>query len=254
MNTLTRRHTLAIAISTALASLSSQAYAQGPTTFKPIKEGADYRVLKSRVAGAADTKKIEVIEFFWYGCPHCNSLDPSLIEWLKKAPADVSFKRVHINFDAEGAPVKRTDTHQRLFIALETLGIIDKMTPKVFTAIHGDKKSLNSRDAVMEWAAGAGIDLPKFTAVYDDAFSMSRKMKSAAQLQDNYKVDSVPYFGIDGQYITSPSIAGGSLDNFYATLNAVIDKARQERTPVKTAEAAKKPEVKKVVKKPEAKP
>lgn len=240
---------LSLAIVSALAAPRA-AFAQG----KAYAEGIDYRQLKPRQAVTAEPKKIEVIEFFWFGCPHCNSLDPALLAWLKKAPADVVFKRVHITFDAENAPVKRTETHQKLYYALETLGMVDKLAPAVFTAIHGDKKSLMTRDSVMEWAgAQKGLDLPKFTATFDDGFNMSRKMRSATQLQEAYKVDGVPYFAIDGQYITSPSISGGSNENFFMVMNHLIDKVRKDRAPAKPEKStnkldskSKKEEVKKI--------
>ena len=230
--TLTRRtfnRTLTLALASAFATQAVPSLAQG----RPVNEGIDYRVLSPRQAVSTDAKKIEVVEFFWFGCPHCNSLDPALLEWLKKAPADVVFKRVHINFDDENAPVKRTEVHQRLFYTLETMGVIEKMAPAVFTAIHGDRKPLQTRDSVLEWAKTKGLDLGKFTATYDDGFNMSRKMKAASAMQAAYKVDGVPYFAIDGQFITSPSIAGGSTDAFFNVMNTVIEKVRKARAPAK---------------------
>ncbi len=239
--TLLSRRTLALAIASVFASTALPAFAQGGP-----QEGQQYRVLKPRVATTAGEKKIEVIEFFWFGCPHCNSLDPSLEAWLKKAPADVAFKRVHINFDAEGSSNKRTETHQRLFYVLESLGLNAAQNSAVFNAIHADRKRLNSRDEVSEWAKSRTLDMIKFTAAYDDSFTLSRKMRAATQLQEAYKVDGVPYFAVDGQYITSPSIASGEA-GFYTALDFLINKTRKDRGP---APAPAKAEEKKPVKKP----
>ncbi len=208
------------------------------------QEGQQYRVLKPRNTTTAGDKKIEVIEFFWYGCPHCNAIDPSLEAWLKKALPDVAFKKVHVSFG------ERTDAHQRLFFTLESLGLNAAQNAAVFNAIHADRKNLNTRDGILDWAKSRHLDMAKFTAAYDDSFTMSRKMKAATALQEAYKVDGVPYFAVDGQYITSPSIAGGEA-GFYSTLDFLVSKTRKDRG--LTAAPEKKVEAKKDTKKPAAK-
>ncbi len=225
------RRALSLAVSGFFAGGAMPAFAQpGP------QEGQQYRVLKPRNNTTAGDKKIEVLEFFWFGCPHCNSIDPSLEAWLKKAPAEVAFKKVHVSFG------ERTDNHQRLFLTLEALGLNATQNSAVFNAVHADRKNLNTRDGVLDWARSRNLDMAKFTATFDDSFTMSRKMKAATQLQDSYKVDGVPYFAVDGQYITSPSIAGGEA-GFYATLDFLINKTRKDRglsaTPEKKEESKK---------------
>jgi protein dithiol oxidoreductase (disulfide-forming) len=234
------RRSLTLALTGLFATAALPAWAQGGP-----QEGQQYRVLKPRIASKAGDKKIEVIEFFWYGCPHCNALDPSLEAWLKKAPADISFKRVHIHFGTDAAPDKRTQTHQRLFYVLEMLGLNAAQNSAVFNAIHADHKQLTTRDGILEWAKSRNLDMGKFTAAYDDGFTLSRKMREASALQEAYKVDGVPYFAIDGQYITSPSIAGGEA-GFYNTLDFLINKTRKDRAP----SASEKTDPKKTVKKP----
>jgi protein dithiol oxidoreductase (disulfide-forming) len=242
---LTRR-TLSLAIAGLSATTALPAWAQGGP-----QEGQQYRVIKPRIATSVGDKKIEVIEFFWFGCPHCNTLDPSLEAWLKKAPADVAFKRVHINFGKPDAPDRRTDAHQRLFLTLETLGLNATQNSAVFSSIHADRKQLNTRDSILEWAKSRNLDLAKFTEVYDDSFTMSRKIRAAVELQESYKVDGVPYFAVDGQYVTSPSIAGSEA-SFYSTLDFLISKTRKDRGPAPAAaKAEEKKPVKKVVKKAE---
>jgi protein dithiol oxidoreductase (disulfide-forming) len=228
------RRSLSLAIAGLFAAAALPALAQGGP-----QEGQQYRVIKPRIASKVGEKKIEVIEFFWFGCPHCNSLDPSLEAWLKKAPADVSFKRVHIHFGTEAKPDNRTQTHQRLFYVLETLGLNATQNSAVFNAIHADHKQLTSRDGILEWAKSRNLDIAKFTAAYDDGFTLSRKMREASALQEAYKVDGVPYFAVDGQYVTSPSIAGNEA-GFYSTLDFLINKTRKDRGPSAPAKAVKK--------------
>ncbi len=247
MQTLTlSRRTLTLAITGLFAAAALPSWAQGGP-----QEGQQYRVLTPRIATKVGEKKIEIVEFFWFGCPHCNAIDPSLEAWLKKAPADVSFKRVHIHFGTEAKPDSRTQTHQRLFYVLEMLGLNATQNSAVFNAIHADRKQLTSRDGILEWAKSRNLDMAKFTAAYDDGFTLSRKMRDASALQETYKVDGVPYFAVDGQYITSPSIAKSEA-SFYSTLDFLINKTRKDRgiSAPAAAKADEKKPAKKVVKKP----
>ncbi len=209
----------------------------------PPPEG-QYRKLETRVATASGDKKIEVIEFFWFGCGHCNTLDPVLEVWLKKIPADVSFKRVHINFG------EHTNIHQRLFLTLEALGLNATQNASVFTEIHAKRKKMATREEVLAWAQSRNLDMKKFTAIFDDRFTMARKQAAAAQLQVAYKVDGVPHFGIDGQYITSPSIAR-SESGFFNTLDYLIQITRKKNSSMTMAAATAT--VKQAIKKPELK-
>jgi protein dithiol oxidoreductase (disulfide-forming) len=213
---------LALAGALTTASFSAAAQAGAPT------EGQQYRKLETRQPTSSGDKKIEIIEFFWFACPHCNALDPALEAWLKKAPADVSFKRVHVNFGTVATPDKRTDMHQRLFLTLEAMGLNAAQNSAVFTAIHADRKKLLTREDVLEWAKSRNLDMAKFTATFDDRFTMTRKQTAAFQLQAAYKVEGVPHFGVDGQYITSPAMAKSEA-GFFNTLDTLIQIARKSR-------------------------
>ncbi len=220
--------------STAALAFASPNAVAAPSTNKGAQtDGEKYRKLDKRVATTAGDKKIEIVEFFWFGCPHCNVLDPSLEAWLKKAPADVSFKRVHISFG------ERTDVHQRLFLTLEAMGLNATQNGAVFTAIHSDHKKMNTRDDVLEWAKSRNLDIAKFTAIFDDRFTMMRKQAAAMQLQTAYKVDGVPYFGVDGQYVTSPAMAKSEV-GFFNTLDLLIQTARKNRGTTTALPAQKK--------------
>lgn len=174
----------------------SVAHAQGQ---KP-QDGTDYLTLKKPVATEAGPGKIEVIEFFWYACPHCNAFEPTLEEWLKRLPKDVSFKRVPVMFQDSFVPP------QKLYYTLEAMNQLDQMHRKVFYAIHVQHEQLNKDATVIDWVAKQGIDKAKFTEIYN-SFSVAAKVRKATQLQEAYQVAGVPALGIAGKFYTDGSQA-----------------------------------------------
>ena len=160
---------------------------------KKPNEGTDYLRLDKTVPVDAPPGKVEVIEFFWYACPHCNKLEPRLEEWMKKLPPDVVFKRVPVSFRDDFVP------QQRLYYALEAMGKVDELHAKVFQAIHVNHELLNREDLILPWVAKQGLDPAKFKELYN-SFSISSKARRATQLQDAYKVQGVPAFGVAGRY------------------------------------------------------
>ena len=165
--------------------------------------GAEYRTLDKAQTTEAG-KKIEVTEFFWYSCPHCNVFEPALAEWVKKQGDNISFKRVPVAFRDSFQP------QQRLYYTLEAMGKVDEMQKKVFHAIHVERKTLDTEAAIADFVATQGIDRKKFVDVYN-SFGVQSRLKRAVQLQDDYKIDGVPLVAIDGRYVTSPSIVGATL-------------------------------------------
>ncbi len=187
-----------LALSTAaLASTTLPAYAQG----KKPEEGTDYLTLDKRALTEAPAGKIEVVEFFWYRCPHCNHFEPELNAWLKNLPKDVHFRRVPAAFqEAVFVP------QQRLFYTLEAMGKVEELHSKVFTAIHAEKLNLDTPETITAWVEKQGVNKAKFLEVYN-SFSVATKANKARQLQDAYKVDGVPALGVAGRYFTSGSLA-----------------------------------------------
>ncbi len=185
----------AASFSGALA-LPASVSAQG----KVPQEGTDYLVLDKPAQTEAAPGKIEVVEFFWYNCPHCNRFEPQLEEWIKKAPKDVSIRRAPVAFRPEFEP------QQRLFFVLESLGKVEELHKKVFYAIHVEKQNLSSADQVTAWAEKQGISKAKFLEAYN-SFPVATKARKATLLQDAYKVDGVPALGVAGRYFTSGSVA-----------------------------------------------
>lgn len=182
---------------TATTSLLGAAQANAQAAFK---EGSDFLKLGRPAPVDAPADKVEVIEFFWYSCPHCNSFEPTFDAWAKKQPAHVVVKRAPVAFQDSFVP------QQRLYYALEAMGKVEELHRKVFHAIHVEKQRLATQDQIADWIAKQGMDRTKFLEVYN-AFGVAGKARRATQLQDAYQVDGVPSLGIAGKYFTSGSLA-----------------------------------------------
>ena len=182
-------------ITAATLALATAARAQGQSP----KEGVDYLTL-DKPAATESAGKIEVVEFFWYSCPHCNRFEPQLEEWTKKMPKDVVLRRAPVAFRPDFEP------QQRLYFVLEAMNKVEELHRKVFYAIHVEKQALNSQALIADWIEKQGVDKAKFTEVYN-SFPVATKARKASLLQDAYKVDGVPALGVAGKYYTSGSLA-----------------------------------------------
>ena len=181
-------------------------------------EGRDYARLAQPVPVAA-SGKVEVIEFFGYWCPHCNSFEPTLDAWARKVPADVAFRRVPVAFSAPQEP------YAKIFYALEAMGQLEAMHRKVFAAVHVQKQRLEKDSEIQAFVAANGIDGAKFIDTLK-SFSVASKLKQARQLADAYRIDGVPTLGIHGRFFTSPSLAGGAEQALRVT-DQLIQRVRQ---------------------------
>ncbi len=164
------------------------------------ESGADYLVLDKKVAVEAPAGKVEVIEFFWYNCPHCNAFEPTLDAWVKKVPKDVQVRRVPVGFRDEFVP------QQRLFYTLEAMDLLDKLHARVFAAIHAEKQQLTKGEGIADWVAKQGVDKTKFMEQFN-SFSIATKASRATQLQNAYKVEGVPAMGVAGRFYTDGTLA-----------------------------------------------
>ena len=182
-------------------------------------EGKQYVRLSQPLPSAAGGK-IEVVEFFWYGCPHCNDFEPMLDAWAKKVPADVLFRRVPVAFRDEPF-----GSHQRIFYALEAMGQVEAMHRKVFYAIHNDRARLDKPADISAFMAKNGLDGAKFLDVFN-SFSVQTKARQAKQLSESYKIDGVPALGIQGRFYTSGSLAGSN-DQALAVTEFLVQQIRK---------------------------
>jgi len=167
---------------------------------RAFKDGADYITLDKPAPTEVPAGQVEVVEFFWYSCPHCNAFEPTLEAWMKQAPKDVTVRRVPVAFRPDFEP------QQRLFYVLEAMGKVEELHKKVFYTIHVEKFALATADAIAAWAEKQGLDKAKFVEMYN-SFTVTTKVRKATQLQDIYKVDGVPALGIAGRYYTSATLA-----------------------------------------------
>jgi thiol:disulfide interchange protein DsbA len=183
-------------------------------------EGTHY-VKLSQPGPVPTDGKIEVVEFFWYGCPHCHAFEPALDAWQKKLPADVAFRRIPVAFREEPFVA-----HQRLFFALDALGLVDTMHRKVFNAIHLDRMRLDKLPEIVAFVTKNGVDGAKFSDAFN-SFSVQTKIRQAKQLAEVYRIDGVPTLGIQARFYTSGSLAGAA-ERTLAVADYLIDRSRKK--------------------------
>jgi len=201
--------------------IALQAPAIALAQFKKPVAGTDYQVLDARAPVETPTGKIEVVEFFWYNCPHCNAFEPTLADWVKKLPKDVAFRRTPVAFNDTFVP------QQKLFYTLESLGLLDKLHAKVFAAIHVEKLNLSKAEAIVEWVGKNGVDQAKFVKEYN-SFGVVTKAQKGSQLQNAYKVEGVPALGVAGQFYTDGSMAR-SMERALLVVQSLVDELRGKR-------------------------
>jgi protein dithiol oxidoreductase (disulfide-forming) len=167
-------------------------------------EGKHYLRLPNPIPVSTPPGRFEVIQFFWYGCPHCAALEPALELWAHQLPADVVFVRVPVAFSAEPFTA-----HQRIFYALEAMGLVEAMHQKVFNAIHQERMRLARPADISAFMAKNGVDPAKFMEAFN-SFGTAAHLRQANKLVDAYQVDGVPAFGVQGRFYTSGTLAGGN--------------------------------------------
>jgi protein dithiol oxidoreductase (disulfide-forming) len=164
--------------------------------------------------------KIEVVEFFWYACPHCYHLEPAVATWTRNAPKDVVFKRMPA---ASGS----WDKLASVYFTLEAMGILDQYHAKVFDAIHKQNINLAQPDVREPWLAKQGIDVAKYKDV-EKSFAVMTKVQRAKQMSASYKVDAVPMLVVDGKYVVTAQSAGGQ-ERMFQAVDVAIAAARREK-------------------------
>lgn len=199
--------------------LSSHAFADAPAT--SFKQGQDFD-LTTQVIPTDSQNKIEVVELFWYGCPHCYHMEPVLSAWVKKLPADVVFKRIPALPRAEWAPMAKA------FYAMEALGVSEKLHTSLFDAIHKTKTLDPTNEvATMAWITSqSGLDKAKVEEAFK-SFSMNTKLNRASQYFRATGATGVPSIIIDGKYITSSTMAGDN-DKALKVADYIIGNLRKD--------------------------
>lgn len=185
------------------------------------KEGKDYAKLGKPVATDAPAGKVEVIEFFWYNCGHCNAFEPTFEAWSKTAESkNIVVRRVPVAFNAS------FEAQQKLYYALEGMGKVGELHARIFRAIHAEKVNLSKEDGIMAWMGKQpGIDMAKFKEMYA-SFNVASQVRRATQLQQAYGVEGVPSMGVAGRFYTDGTMAG-SMPGVLQVVDYLVGVARK---------------------------
>ncbi len=190
-----------------------------PGTFaQELAEGRNYITLSSPVP-TVQPEKIEVVELFWYGCPHCYQLEAAINPWSAKLPEDVNFVRVPAMFGGIW------NMHGQLFYTLETLKADESVHNSIFNALHNAGRKLSSVDEIAEFVAQQGIDKDLFKKTWN-SFSVKSQMEKAKKLALAYQISGVPAIVVNGKYRFDIGMAGG-LQETVDVADALIEKERQ---------------------------
>jgi protein dithiol oxidoreductase (disulfide-forming) len=181
-------------------------------------QGQDYQLLTPPQTPATQGK-VEVIEFFSYGCPHCYALQAHVVKWAAELPANATFIRVPVSFGR-----REWGQLSRAFYALQATGDLARLDDALFDAIHKDKKPLFDEDNLAGWAAEHGVEAGKFRAAFQSP-GVSAQALRAEQLSREYKVNSVPHLIVDGKYI----VGGKTHDDMLKIARQLVDKAATEK-------------------------
>ena len=165
--------------------------------------------------------KIEVIEFFWYGCIHCYNFEPPLEGWLKKLPPDVQFRRVPAVFN------ERWALDAAIFYTFEALGVLGKVHRPFFDAIHRDRLRTENPAALSAWLQKQGIDPQKFNDTMK-SFGVQGKTRRAAMLTGAYKIDGTPAMAVQGRYTVSAD-QGGSPEGMLQSVSNLVEMVRKAK-------------------------
>jgi thiol:disulfide interchange protein DsbA len=160
--------------------------------------------------------KVEVVEMFWYGCPHCNALEPYVERWLKRKPANVKFIRIPAVFRPSW------ELHARAFYTAEVLGVLDKTHSAMFDAIHNQKRRMGTEKELMEFFAQHGVSNEEFKRVFH-SFAVEAKVRRAKDLSQRYGINGVPSIIVNGKYRTGAQLAGGNA-NIFKVVNFLVEK------------------------------
>lgn len=187
----------------------------GKVAFADFHEGIEYK----RVSPAQPTstrEKIEVVELFWYGCPHCYHLEPKLTKWLASKPENVVFVRIPAVFNP------KWELHARMYYTAEALGMVDKMHTPLFDELHKEKRKLDSVAQIQAFFAKFGVSAEDFNNTFN-SFVVVSKTNRAKQLSKSYQIEGVPSLLVNGKFRTDGPLANGQ-DGMLKVVDYLIGK------------------------------
>jgi thiol:disulfide interchange protein DsbA len=208
----------------ALALMLALACAQADDN---LVAGRDFKLLATPQP-TEQKGKIEVIEFFSFGCPHCAHYEPFVDEWQARQPKDVYLRREHVNF------IGRSDwfPYVRMAIALKSIGQLDRLAPMVFDAIHKQRIELRDEDNLYTWLQKQGVNRQQFDGAYK-AFSMQASVKRAENLARDYRLEGVPTFIVAGKYQVSVQPDDPDGKKLFGIIDALVARERAAARPAK---------------------
>lgn len=165
-------------------------------------EGAQYKTIQPPVATRVPEGKVEVVEVFWYGCPHCYHFEPYLQDWVKNEPKGVEFVRI------PGVLNPNWVIQARAYYAAELLGVVEETHVAFFKAVHEQRRRLNDEDSIAKFYAEHGVDEQKFRDAFN-SFEVHTRLRQGARLNREYQITGVPAMIVGGKYVVSTSMAGG---------------------------------------------
>jgi thiol:disulfide interchange protein DsbA len=207
----------------AALALLAAAWVAGAAQAQEIRarQNLEYRLIAPQQVETGE--RIEVIDFFWYGCPYCNDLQPALESWTRRKPADVALRRVPAILRDSWAP------HARIFYTLEELGEVERLHLKVYESYHAGRLHLTKPEVVVEWAVKNGIDRKRWIEIYGSP-AIDAKVERARELSATYAVQVTPTLVVDGRYLTSGRhVPCCDVGDILPILEDMIRLARRER-------------------------
>lgn len=190
-----------------------------PAAYAALRPGRDYELVEFPQP-TLDPKRVEVLELFFYGCPHCFDLEPMLNKWVATLPRHAYFRRMPAIFNDGWVPLAKA------YFAAEALGVVEKLHGEIFNAIHLQGMNLNNRDTLLRLVAARGVDAKKFAQAYD-SFGVQAKVQQAREQTSAYGIQGVPSLIVDGKYRTSSSLTG-SHEKLFPVLDELIALAWKE--------------------------
>ncbi len=189
------------------------------TQAEEYKEGTHYQRIEQQATDTGD--KVEVLEFFWYGCPHCHVFDPILGKWVESKPDNTDFQRVPAVFRPEWK------VHARTYYSLQLMDAVEKYHTKIFDEIHKNKKRLDRLDTITAFLVKQGINKEEFMGVYN-SFSVDNLVRKAIKKLQGYKISGVPAMAVNGKYLVSGK-AAGSYENMIRIVDYLVKKETAEK-------------------------
>lgn len=193
-----------------------------PVSSKTFREGIHYAKISTRVKPAVAADKIAVQEMFWYGCPHCASLEPTTAKWKSTMPGDVEFQYIPAALNPTWA------VHAKAFYAAEQLGLTEATHENLFKAIHQQGRRINTEDALVRFFSAAGVNPDEFRATMNND-ETKKKVNLSASLAQRYGLTGVPSLIVDGQYRVLLYDGLRSYNELYEVVDFLVAKVRDER-------------------------